>query len=101
VAVYDVGGSQVLVPQRIEPGRRMRELSDAQMTARQASGVHTGTADFRALIADLPQARRDVLAELTDWADTLEHDGLARLFTIRGSNSIACCPTFGTTMRDW
>jgi hypothetical protein len=35
VAVYDVAGSQVLVPQRIEPGRRMRELSDAQVTARQ------------------------------------------------------------------
>ena len=34
VAVYDVAGSQVLVPQRIEPGRRTRELSDAQVTAR-------------------------------------------------------------------
>jgi hypothetical protein len=32
VAVYDVGESQALVPQRVEPGRRMRELSDAQVT---------------------------------------------------------------------
>lgn len=37
VAVFDVAGSQVLVPQRIEPGRRTRELSDAQVTARQAA----------------------------------------------------------------
>ncbi len=40
VAVFDVAGSQVLVPQRIEPGRRTRELSDAQVTARQAGGLH-------------------------------------------------------------
>jgi hypothetical protein len=55
VAAYDVGGSQVLVPQRIEPGRRMRELSDAQVTARQAISVHPGSAEFRAVIAALPQ----------------------------------------------
>ena len=64
VAVYDVAGSQVLVPQRMEPGRRMRELSDTQVTARQAGGLHPGSAEFRAVIAELPTARRDVLARL-------------------------------------
>lgn len=86
VAAYDVGGSQVLVPQRIEPGRRMRELSDAQVTARQASGLHPGSAEFRAVIAELPSARRDVLARLADWAETLERDGLVRLLTYRGNS---------------
>jgi hypothetical protein len=89
VAVYDVAGSQVLVPQRIEPGRRMRELSDAQVTARQAGGLHPGSAEFRAVLAELPPARRDVLARLADWAETLERDGLVRLFTYRGSSGIA------------
>ena len=56
VAVYDVAGSQVLVPQRIEPGRRLRELSDAQVTARQVGGAsHDGSAEFRADIAELPR----------------------------------------------
>lgn len=36
VTAYDVNGSQVLVPQRIEPGTRPRQLTDAQVNARQA-----------------------------------------------------------------
>jgi hypothetical protein len=89
VAVYDVAGSQVLVPQRIEPGRRLRELSDAQVTARQAGGlIHNGSAEFRADIAELPLARRDVLARLADWAEAMERDGLVRLITYRGKSGI-------------
>jgi hypothetical protein len=92
VAAYDVGGSQVLVPQRTEPGRRTRELSDAQVTARQATGVHPGSAEFRAVIAALPPARRDVLTRLADWAETLERDGLVRLVTYQGSSGTALLP---------
>jgi hypothetical protein len=88
VAVYDVAGSQVLVPQRIEPGRRLRELSDAQVTARQAGGIHNGSAEFRADIAELPPARRDVLARLADWAEAMERDGLVRLITYQGKSGI-------------
>lgn len=54
VAAYDVAGSQVLVPQRIEPGRRAHELSDAQVTARQSGTLHRGSAEFRTVIAGLP-----------------------------------------------
>jgi hypothetical protein len=42
VSAYTVAGSQVLVPQRIDPGRRSRELSDAQVTARQAGTFYQG-----------------------------------------------------------
>jgi hypothetical protein len=38
VTAYEVNGSQVLVPQLIEPARRVGELSDAQVSDRQ-SGV--------------------------------------------------------------
>jgi len=92
VAVYDVGGSQVLVPQRMEPGRRMRELSDAQVTARQASDVYPGSAEFRSVVAALPPARRDALTRLADWAETLKRDGLVRLLTVRGNSGTALLP---------
>lgn len=92
VTAYDVGGSQALVPQRIEPGRRMRELSDAQVTARQSSGVHSGSAEFRSVIATLPASRQDVLTRLADWAETLERDSLVRLLTYRGSSGTALLP---------
>lgn len=51
---YDVGGSQVLVPQRIEPGSRPRQLTDAQVSVRQAGTRFPGSAEFRAAISDAP-----------------------------------------------
>lgn len=81
-------GSQVLVPQRIDPGRRSRELSDAQVTARQAGTFYQGSDEFRAVITDLPPARRDLLARLAEWADTLEGAGLAKLATYRGKDGM-------------
>jgi hypothetical protein len=84
VSAYDVAGSQVLVPQRIDPGRRSREMSDAQVAARQADVLHRGSAEFRAVIASLPPAQRDSLVRLADWADTLEQQGLVKLATFRG-----------------
>jgi hypothetical protein len=88
VSAYDVGGSQALVPQRIDPGRRSRELSDAQVTARQASPLYNGSAEFRAVIAGLPPAQLEVLARLADWADTLEEPGLIKLATYRGKSGM-------------
>jgi hypothetical protein len=75
VVAYDVAGSQVLVPQRIEPARRVRELSDAQVNDRQAGIESAGSAAFRAAIVDVPADRRDLLEHLADWADTLERNG--------------------------
>lgn len=88
VTAYDVAGSQVLVPQRIEPARRVRELSDAQVNARQSGALSAGSAEFRAVIADIPGPRRDLLDRLADWADTLEHEGLVKLATYRGNSGI-------------
>jgi hypothetical protein len=84
VSAYDVAGSQVLVPQRIDPGRRSRELSDAQVSARQAGAMYRGSGEFRAMIADLAPSQRDPLTRLADWADMLEREGLVRLATYRG-----------------
>ena len=77
-------GSQVLVPQRIEPGRRVRKLSNAEVDARQSGVLYRGSAEFRAVIADLAPGQRAALERLADWADTLEADRLVKLATYRG-----------------
>jgi hypothetical protein len=88
VTAYDASGSRVLVPQRVEPARRVRELSDAQLNDRQAGILYPGSAQFRASIADAPPDRHDLLERLADWADTLDRDGLVRLSTYRGKSGM-------------
>jgi uncharacterized membrane protein len=92
VTAYDVGGSQVLAPQRIEPGRRARELSDAQVSARQSGALHTGSAEFRAVIANMAPAQREKLERLADWADDLEREGLVKLATYKGKTMTTLLP---------
>jgi hypothetical protein len=101
VSAYTVAGSQVLVPQRIDPGRRSRELSDAQVTARQAGTLYRGSAEFRAVITDLPPAQRDVLIRLADWADTLEDAGLVKLATYRGKSMTTLLPRLAADDGGW
>jgi hypothetical protein len=88
VAAYDVGGSQVLVPQRIEPGSRPRQLTDAQVSARQAGTRFPGSAEFRAAISDASAGQRDLLQRACDWAESLARDGLATLVTSRGRTGL-------------
>lgn len=88
VTAYEVGSSRVLVPQRIEPARRAREMSDAAVNARQSGTQAYGSYDFRSAIDQAPPEFRDDLARLTDWAESLETQGLARLATRSGTSGI-------------
>ena len=88
VTAYEVGSSRVLVPQRIEPARRAREMSDAAVNARQSGTQAYGSHDFRSAIDQAPPEFRDDLARLTDWAESLEAQGLARLATRSGTSGI-------------
>jgi hypothetical protein len=88
LAAYEVGGSQVLVPQRIEPARRVRVMSDAQVSARQSGALHPGSTEFRTVIGDIPAPRRDMLTRLADWADSLTDEGLVKLATFHGKSGI-------------
>jgi len=88
VAAYQVDGSRVLVPQRIEPPRRTREMSDAAVNARQVGTQTDGSRDFRGAIEQGPPGFRDDLARLTDWAESLETEGLARLATRSGASGV-------------
>lgn len=88
VTAYDVAGSRVLVPQRVDPGRRTRELSDAQVSDRQAGVLYPGSAEFRISFADAPPAQREMLRRAADWADSLEREGLVKLSSYRGKGGI-------------
>ncbi len=88
VTAYEVDGSRVLVPQRIEPARRTQEMSDAAVSARQSGTQTDGSRDFRGAISQAAPEFRDDLARLTDWAESLEAEGLARLATRSGTSGI-------------
>ena len=88
VTAYEVKGSRVLVPQRIEPARRTREMSDAAVNARQSGTQTDGSRDFRSAIDQAASEFRDDLARLTDWAESLEAEGLARLATRSGTSGM-------------
>lgn len=86
MTAYEVDGSQVLVPQRIEPAKRAPELTDAEVNDRQGGVLYPGSAEFRRAIADAPADRRDLLNRLADWADGLEREGLVSLVSYVGKN---------------
>jgi hypothetical protein len=88
VTAYEVGGSRVLVPQRIEPARRAREMSDAAVTARQSGPQTEGSTAFRDAIDQAPSEARDDLARLANWAESLAAEGLAHLLTRRGATGV-------------
>jgi hypothetical protein len=83
VASYEVGGSRVVVPRRVEPDR------EASRVATRASGtalttpspVVEGAEAFRSSIEEAPPEHRAALMRLHDWAVSLEQEKLARLST--------------------
>lgn len=83
-----VNGSRVLVPQRVEPARRTREMSDAAVSARQAGTQTDGSSAFRIAIEQAAPEFRGDLTRLTEWAESLEAEGLARLATRSGASGI-------------
>lgn len=86
VTAYDVGQSRVLVPQRVDPARRVAELSGAEAAVRQANALQVGSGEFRAAAESAPPDDRDLLRRLIDWAEHLETVGLVALATYRGKN---------------
>lgn len=88
VTAHDVGEARVLVPQRIDPARRVAELSAAEAAARQAKALQAGSGEFRAVAESAPAEHRDLVLRLTEWAEGLDREGLVTLSTYRGKNDI-------------
>jgi hypothetical protein len=85
VTAYDVGGSRVLVPQRVEPDRVIEETPTRAPTHRAEGDLTPGSAMFRKAIEDSPPEHRAELTRLSDWADRLGERGLATIQSYRGS----------------
>jgi hypothetical protein len=78
VSKYDVGGQEVMVPQRVDPERVNSESSKPARAV-----VHGETTDgvgaFASLIEEAPADARPQLERLVAWARGLEDEGLARV----------------------
>jgi hypothetical protein len=81
VASYRVGDSHVLVPQRIDAGRDVKETAPIGPHPTRRSIVTPGADGFREWITQAPERDRAELRRLLNWAIELERDGLATLAT--------------------
>ncbi len=91
VTAYDVGARQILVPQRVEPGRQA-DMQPLARTAAAADAVADGGAFFEEMVKAAPADRRPLLAQLLQWARDLEHEKLVRLYSYRGKQQTTLLP---------
>lgn len=91
VSAYDVGGSQILVPQRVEPERRSPGVMPVARPAPQGREVEGGE-DFAAVISQTLGEERAILQNLYRWACSLEDADLVKLTTYHGKEFHSLLP---------
>lgn len=85
VTAYRVGERRVLVPQRIEPDRQVRERTrDATPASKQGGNSAPGADGFLTSIENAPEEHRPSLRRLAEWAQQLQAEGLVTLTTYWG-----------------
>jgi alkylated DNA nucleotide flippase Atl1 len=94
VAAYDIGGSKVLVPQRVDPERAPREAARQPARARAAAAERStpGATEFEKGIGLAPAEQQEPLRKLARLAKQLEDEGLARLTSFKGVHGDALLP---------
>jgi hypothetical protein len=93
VSSYRIGGSEVLVPQRVDPERAVREARRPDSTIRKSGGyLANGADDFVASIESALPEHREELRRVADWAIMLEQEGLVRLKTYHGKGRRTLLP---------
>jgi len=92
VTAYDVDGTKVMVPQRVEPERVAVEQRHTAETTQPTGYLVAGAADFQTSIATAAEKHQPELRRLLDWAISLEHEGLVRLFTYHGKGRKTLLP---------
>ena len=91
VKAYDVEGSRVIVPQRVDP----EEVPPVQRTTPSATFTTTyveGGSEFASEIQSAPAEAQPALRAVHQWATELEAKGLARLRTTRGRGRFVLVP---------
>jgi hypothetical protein len=91
VSAYDVGGEQIMVPQRVDPDHSedvgARPAAGGARTAAKARGNSVDGSDgFEQAIERSDASQQPLLRRLLDWARGLEADGLATLRTYFGDD---------------
>ena len=85
VSTYEVGSSQVLVPQRVDAERPTSETSPSKPPPTGPEGhLVEGADDFADAIEQSPQEHRPGLRRLCELAVSLEREGLVHLSTYHG-----------------
>lgn len=86
VTSYELNGSQFLVPQRIDPERVATADDSKPLRTRSVSQGQTtdGPEEFIKSIEEAPEGEHPTLKRLVEWAQALESEGLAKLFTYHG-----------------
>ncbi len=84
VAAYDVNGTTILVPQRVDPERSIEEPAKHRSANDDTGRLVDGSDDFEKGIAESPEEQRGKLHQLLSWARELERAGLVKLSTYHG-----------------
>jgi hypothetical protein len=87
VASYQIGGSNVIIPTRIDPEQEPKQpmAQPAPVTPAKGYGIE-GADDFEAAIDEAPESDRETLWQMLAWARELESTGLAKLWTYHGAS---------------
>lgn len=93
VSSYEVNGTSVIVPQRVEPERHVVESMQRIPSSKPTKGYESpGYEEFEASIEHAPEENRTLLQAMLAWAIDLEKDGLAKLGTYRGVGRTTLLP---------
>jgi hypothetical protein len=92
VTAYEIDGSRVMVPQRVDPERQAVETAPPPRAKVSTGYATAGSSDFVDAIQASPDAYRDDLRRLADWAISLEQVGLVRLLTFHGKGRMTLLP---------
>jgi hypothetical protein len=84
VSSYEVGGSRVVIPQRVDAERPTDEPKGSSSQPGPTGRLVEGANDFADAIERSPAEHRPELRRLHDWAVSLEREGLVRLSTYHG-----------------
>ena len=79
---FDIGGTPVVVPQRVTPERH--EVAVKNSRSQESGTLHPGSEHFEAAIDQAPQESQEKLHQLLEWAQALEQLGYVQLWTYEG-----------------
>jgi hypothetical protein len=89
VASFEIAGTQVVVPQRVDPERTATRTATVQPSSAAPGGrLVEGAGDFEATIDDAAEDQQALLRRLTEWAKELERERLVNLWTYHGISSM-------------